>query len=96
MGFIRRVWTPREAEEWTKEDTITVIISPLVYVLLTLGIAFSLLLMTIGFILLGVGILLLLLMIYIINPKLSVVSIEYEKKQAQYLADLEKAVKWEE
>ena len=96
MAFIRREWTPREAEEWTKEDTITIILSPLVYVLLTLGTAFSLLLMTEGYLMLGAGIVLGLLMVYIINPKLKVVSTEYEKKQQEYLDDLEKHVKWED
>jgi len=96
MGLIRRVWTPREAEEWTKEDTITIILSPLVYVLYTLGIALSLLLMTEGFIMLGAGIVLTFLMVYIINPKLSVVSTEYEKKQQAYLDELEKQVQWED
>ena len=95
MGFIKRTWTPREAEEWTKEDTITIILSPLIYVLYTLGTALSLLLMTEGFILLGAGIVLTLVMVYIINPKLKVVSTEYEKKQKEYLDDLEKQVKWE-
>ncbi|MCP5046974.1 MAG: hypothetical protein GY940_07360, partial [bacterium] len=53
-------------------------------------------LMPIGFILVAVGILLTLVMVYIINPKLSVISQDYEKKQAQYLEELEKQVKWEE
>ncbi len=96
MGFINRSWTPQKAEEWTKEDTITVILSPLIYVLLTLGTVFSMLLIPAGFIVLGAGILLTLLMIFIINPKLSVVSEEYEKKQKQYLDELERKVKWED
>lgn len=96
MGFIKRIWTPREAEEWTKEDTITVIISPIIYMLLTIGIGLSALLIPIGFILLAAAIVLILLMIYIINPKLTAVSEEYEKKQKQYLNELDKKMKWED
>ena len=96
MPFIRRQWTPREADEWTREDTITVIISPLIYVLLMIGTALSMLGMWYGFAILAVGIVLLLVMFWIINPKLSSISGEYEKKQKGYLEELERTVKWEE
>ena len=96
MGFIKRVWTPKEADRWTKEDTITVIISPLIYVLLMIGCALSILLIPVGFILIFIGIVLLLLMIHIINPKLTAVSEAYEKKQKEYLEDLERKLKWED
>ncbi len=96
MAFIRRNWTAKEADEWTKEDLITVIISPVIYCLLTIGVALSALLIPLGFVLLILGILLTLVMIYIINPKLSVISEDYEKKQKQYLDELEKKVKWED
>jgi vacuolar-type H+-ATPase subunit I/STV1 len=96
MALIRRIWTAREADEWTKEDLITIIISPLIYFLLILGVALSALLMPVGFLLLVLGILLMVVMAYIINPKLSVISEDYEKKQKEYLEELEKKVKWEE
>ena len=96
MAFIRRTWTAKEADEWTKEDLITVIISPIIYMLFTVGVALSSLLIPLGFVLTGLAIILTFLMVYIINPKLSVVSEDYEKKQKQYLEDLEKQVKWED
>ena len=37
MAFIRRNWTAKEADEWTKEDLITVIISPVIYCLFTIA-----------------------------------------------------------
>lgn len=95
MALIKRTWTAKEADEWTKEDLYAVILSPLSYFLLTLGTAFSLLLMPLGFILLGIGILLIFLLMYIINPKLEVTSADYEIKQKKYLEDLEKQIKWE-
>jgi small-conductance mechanosensitive channel len=96
MPFIRRQWTPREAEKWTREDTITVIISPLVYVLLMIGTALSMFAMWQGFVILGAGVILMLVMFWIINPKLSSISGEYEKKQKGYIEELERSVKWEE
>lgn len=96
MGLINRKWTPGEADEWTKEDTITIIISPIIYVLLTIGCALSMLLVPAGFVILAVAIVLILFMIYVINPKLSAVSEGYEKKQKQYIEELEKKVKWED
>ncbi len=96
MPLIRRTWTAKEADEWTREDLFTVIISPVIYFLFTIGVAFSALLMPLGFILVGAAIVLTLVMIYIINPKLTVISEDYEKKQKQYLEELEKKVKWEE
>lgn len=96
MALIRRIWTSKEADDWTREDTLTVIISPLVYILITLGTALSFLLLPLGFVLLLLGILLLLVMIYIINPKLSTISAAYEKKQKQYLEELEKKIQWQE
>jgi len=95
MALIRRTWTPKEADNWTKEDVMAIIISPITYILLTLGVAFSALLMPIGFILFFLGVALTLFMAFIINPKLSTISDEYEKKQKHYIEDLEKQVKWE-
>jgi hypothetical protein len=96
MALIKRNWTAQEAEEWTKEDFIASVLSAVIYFLFTVGIAFSSLLMPLGFILVGVAVLLTLLMIYVINPKLSVISTDFEKKQHRYLEELEKQVKWEE
>jgi hypothetical protein len=96
MAFIKRQWTPKEADEWTREDTITVIISPLVYVMLMIGVALSVLLIPIGYAILAAGVILLLIMIWIINPKLSAISEGYEKKQKEYIEELERKIKWEE
>ena len=52
MPLIRRTWTAIEADEWTKEDWIAIILSPLIYVLLTIGTALSLLLLWYGYVML--------------------------------------------
>jgi small-conductance mechanosensitive channel len=95
MSWIKRRWTAVEADRWTKEDYLTFIISPLVYVLLMIGTALSLLLRWYGFLLLGAGVVLLLVMLWIIDPKLKAISEDYEVKQKQYLEEIEKIARWE-
>jgi antibiotic biosynthesis monooxygenase (ABM) superfamily enzyme len=96
MPLIRRNWTPRDADEWTREDWIAIVLSPLAYAALMVGTALSMLLMPLGFVILAAGVLLTLLMGWVINPKLSTISDEYEKKQHAYLEELERKVKWED
>lgn len=96
MSFINRKWTPAHADEWTKEDWITIVVSPLAYILLTIGVGLSFLLLPLGFILLGAGIIVTIFMHWVIDPKLKVISSEYEKKQHEYLEKLERNVRWEE
>jgi hypothetical protein len=96
MSGIKRRWTADEADSWTKEDYLTFIISPLVYILLLVGSALSLLLRWYGFLILGTGIVLLLLMLWVIDPKLKAISEDYEHKQRHYLEDLEKIERWED
>ena len=96
MSFIRRKWTPAQADEWTKEDWFTIVLSVLSFIFLTLGAALSLLLFTWGYVILFLGIVAAALMFYIIDPKLSVLSADYDKKQREYLKELEKIERWEE
>lgn len=96
MPLIRKKWTAEQADHWTKEDYLTFIISPMVYLLLALGVALSLLLLWYGWVILVVSLILLVLMIRIIDPKLKAISEDYERKQEKYLEDLEKIARWEE
>jgi len=96
MAWIKRNWTPHEADEWTKEDWIAIIISPFSYILITMGMAMSLFLLPMGFLLLATGIVITIIMFWVIDPKLSVISSAYEKKQKQYLENLEQIQRWEE
>ena len=96
MRIFRTDWTPREADEWTVHDWIAVIVSPLVYLLLTMGVMLSMLLVTAGFVMLAAAILLLVLLVKVINPKLDAISEGYEKRQKEYIEELERKVKWEE
>ena len=95
MIGIKRNWTAQEADNWTKEDWIAILLSPLIYILIALGVAGSLLLRLWGFLSLACSILLTAVMYWIIDPKLKKISSEYEKKQKTYLAELEKKTRWE-
>jgi Na+/proline symporter len=94
--LIKRTWTAAEAEEWTREDWMVIVLSPLVMAFFMIGVASLLLLrpggimMTLGAVV-GTG-----LIYWIIDPKLRAVSAEYEQRQAAYLEDLERGVRWEE
>ncbi len=96
MGFIRRQWTPEAADEWTREDVIAWILSPLSYLLLSIGSALSLFLLPSGFVILALGIVVTFLLFFVIDPKLKAISTEYEKRQKEYLERLERITRWEE
>ena len=96
MSWIKKNWTAEEADRWSKEDYLTFIISPLIYFILALGVAFCLLLRWYGWVLLGISVVLLVVMIKIIDPKLKAISEDYEIRQKDYLKDLEKIARWEE
>ncbi len=96
MNLFRKDWTPAEADEWTIHDTLAVIISPIIYVLILVGSSLAMLLIPMGFILLAAAAVLFVIMIKVINPKLSAISEGYEKKQKGYIEELERKVKWED
>ena len=95
-SLLRRKWTPEEADEWTREDTFTIVVSPIIYILLLLGVALSIFLVPVGFVMLAAGIILLLVMVFVIDPKLAAISEGYEKQQKEYMEELERKVKWED
>jgi Na+/proline symporter len=94
--LVKRTWTAAEAEEWTREDWMVIVLSPLVMAFFMIGVA-SLLLLRPGGIMMTLGALFGTGLIYwIIDPKLRAISAEYEQRQAAYLEDLERGVRWEE
>jgi hypothetical protein len=93
--FIKRQWTADEAEEWTREDWIVIALSPLVMAAFMIGVASILVLRPGGIALTLFAIVGTLLIYWIIDPKLRAVSAEYESRQAKYLEELERGVRWE-
>ena len=94
MSFIRHDWTAHDADEWTREDAIAIILSPIIYTLTTLGTALCFLYMTSGFVMIGISVVLYLVMNWVIDPKMKAVSAEYEKQQQAYLKKLEDTARW--
>jgi hypothetical protein len=95
MAGIRRQWTPAEADNWSKEDWIAVILSCLSYVGILTGVSLAFLLRWQGFAILVITAVVTWLMFRIIDPKLSVLSRDYEQKQREYIERLEKIARWE-
>jgi len=94
--LIRRTWTPEEADGWSREDWIAIILSPIVYALIIIGVA-RLLLGLLDGALITLGALAGAFLLYwVIDPKLRAVSVDYEAKQSRYLEELERSVRWDE
>ena len=95
MKLIRRIWTAQDADEWSREDWIAICFSPLAYILMALGVAGSFLMQIWGYLSLVLAIVVIIILHWIIDPKLKMISREYEKKQKDYLLELEKQARWE-
>ena len=96
MPLVRRTWTAAEADKWTREDWFVIVLSPICYFGLTLGVALCFLLRWEGFAITAVSIVLVVWMHWIIDPKMKAISEEYEKNQQGYLVDLEDSVRWKQ
>lgn len=94
--MIRREWTSEEAQEWTIEDVIAWVLSPLAYLCFTAGIALSLLMKPVGFVILALAIVLTFIIFWVQKPKLNAVSDDYELKQKKYLKEIEEMQRWKE
>jgi Na+/proline symporter len=87
--LIRRTWTAAQADEWSREDWIAIVLSPLVFAFFMIGIAKALLGQTSGYGLTLLAIVLCGVIYWVIDPKLRAVSSEYEQKQAEYAERLD-------
>ena len=95
MSFIRREWTSADADDWHKEDWLSIIFSVISYIAFVIGTALSFLSITLGYVILALGIVSAGIMFWIIDPKLKRISNEYEKNQKDYLRQLEDIQRWE-
>jgi hypothetical protein len=92
--LIRRTWTAEEADAWSREDWIAIVLSPLIMALGMVGTA-NLFLGRGAWmwqlpLAVGAG----LFMFWVIDPKLRAVSVEYEAQQARYVERLERQMRW--
>ncbi|HSW28081.1 MAG TPA: hypothetical protein VLH75_01190 [Longimicrobiales bacterium] len=93
--FIRRTWTPEEADAWSREDWMAIVLSPLVMALGMIGAANLFLGRVSGALQLGLAVALGWFMFWVIDPKLRAVSVEYEQRQARHLEALERKMRWQ-
>jgi len=94
--LIRRVWTPEQADGWTREDWIAVVLSPLVFAALMIGLTRLLLLEPDGIWLVLGAVAGAVAIYWVIDPKLRAVSHEYEAQQTRYVEQLEQRLRWRE
>jgi len=94
--LIRRTWTADQAGEWTREDWIVIVLSPLVFAFILFGLTKLLLLQISGLWLVLAAIAGAAAIYWVIDPKLRAVSREFETTQAKYLEELERSVRWDD
>jgi solute:Na+ symporter, SSS family len=94
--LIRRQWTAEDADEWTREDWLAIVLAPLAYGLVMIGLTLTLLLRPNGITMLIAGLMAAGAMYWIIDPKLRAISTDYETRQAEYLRELERRQHWQE
>jgi hypothetical protein len=87
--------TGKVDREWTTDDLVACVLSALTYFNGLAATALVLINNPTGWILAGATVLELILMFRIIDPKLKLVSSTFEKKQKQYVEELDRIVKWE-
>jgi Na+/proline symporter len=91
--LLRRRWTAEEADAWSREDWVVIVLSPVVFACLMIGVTQLLLLRPAGLLLTALAVLLTLFLYWLIDPKLRAVSAEYEARQQHYLEQLEADVR---
>jgi hypothetical protein len=92
--FIRRTWTAEQSVEWTREDWIVIVLSPLVFAGTLFGLTKLLLLQVSGVWMSLAAVVGAVAIYWVIDPKLRAVSREFEATQAKYLEELERSVRW--
>ena len=81
--------------EWSRDDLLACILSGLAYFNVLAGTALLFLNQWVGWVMTGITVLQVWLMYVTIDPKLKMVSGAFEKKQQEYLEELDKMIEWE-
>ena len=96
MSLFTKSWTVAEADRWTRHDLLACVFGVIAFVLVTVGVAGTLLLQTWGFITLALSVVFAWLTFKVIDPKLRALSEGFEKRQAGYLDAVERHNRWEQ
>ena len=95
MTLFKRQWTAHEADRWTRHDLLACVFGVLAFVLVTVGVAGSLLLRPWGFITLGLSVVFTWLTFKVIDPKLRALSDAFDARQEEFLESVERQNRWE-
>jgi Na+/proline symporter len=93
--LIRRTWTAEEADDWSREDWIAIVLSPIVFALILIGLTKVLLLQAGGILMTIAAVAGAVVIFWVIDPKLRAVSSDYEARQAKYIEALERTHRWQ-
>ena len=94
--LIKRRWTAEEAQDWTREDWIAIVLSPMVFAGIMFGLTKVLLLQWSGLIWLVGAVVGSCVIYWVIDPKLRAVSAEFEAQQGSYIKTLENRMRWKD
>ena len=94
--MIKRQWTAEEAQDWTREDWIAIVLSPMVFAGIMFGLTKVLLLQWSGLIWLVGAVVGSCVIYWVIDPKLRAVSADFEAQQGSYINTLESRMRWKD
>ena len=83
-----------EAQAWTREDWIAIVLSPIVYALIMFGLVNVLLLRGAGFTMLFFAVAGSAAIYWVIDPKLRAMSLAFEQAQGDYLEKVDQKTRW--
>ncbi len=86
--------TGNSQKEWERVDLIACILSAVSYFCILAGMTLLLLNQWTGYALTALALISAVVMFLIIDPKLRKVSSDYEKKQKEYLEELDRIIEW--
>ena len=81
-------------KEWNGIDLLACILSSISYICILAGISLLLLNLWTGYLLTAMALVSAVVMFWVIDPKLRKVSTDYEKKQKEYLEELDRIIEW--
>jgi len=94
-GLFATDWSPEEADEWTWHEVVASFFSVLSYIGVCIGTAGTILMLTWGYVTLGIGLVSVYLMYKIIDPKLKAMSAAFAKREAEYQKTVDQTMRWE-
>ena len=87
-------FTGNSTKEWNGIDLLACILSSMSYICILSGMSLLLLNLWTGYVLTALALISAVVMFMVIDPKLKNISSVYEKKQKEYLEELDRIIEW--